>query len=174
MCGILAGTQLMGVWLAAAQTNTRPATKPQSYAVQANPGPVATAATAPAKPAIAVSPRTLEFAPVGVGKSRNLSFTVKNVGAGTITGDAKVSAPFRVIGGTPYVLQKAQSQVITVEYLPRAAGMNVSVVVLTGGGGASITVAGSAFPPRRTAPAPPKNLRMLAGPCVDRGRRPAM
>jgi hypothetical protein len=163
ICGILVATQLMGVWLAAAQTNTHPTTKQQSYAIQVSPRPVAAAGTGRANPAIAVFPRTLNFAPVGLGKSRNLTFTVQNVGTGILTGEAKVSAPFSVIGGSPYVLGSSQSQVITVQYLPKAAGMNVSVVVLTGAGAASVTVAGSAFPARPAAPAPPKNLRMLAG-----------
>jgi hypothetical protein len=139
ICGILVATQLTGVWLAAAAGTDR------------------------ANPAIAVSRRTLDFAPLGVGKSRNLTFTVQNVGAGILTGEAKVSGPFSVIGGSPYVLGSSESQVITVRYLPKAAGMNVTVLVLTGGGGASVTVAGSAFPAQPAAPAPPGNLRVLAG-----------
>ena len=138
ICGILVATQLMGMWLAAA------------------------AGTGPANAAIAVSQRTLDFAPIGVGKSRNLSFTVQNVGAGILTGEAKVSGPFSVVGGSPYVLGSSQSQVITVKYLPKAAGMTVTGVILTGGGGARVTVAGSAFPDRSGAPAPPTNLRVLA------------
>jgi len=42
------------------------------------------------------------------------------------------------------------------------AGMNMTVMRLTGGGGASITVSGSAFPARRGEPALPRNLRLLA------------
>ncbi len=163
ICRILVATQVMGIWLASAQTNTHPATKQQSYAIQANPGAVAAAGTGRANPSIAVSPRTLDFAPLAVGKSRNLTFTVQNVGAGILTGAAKVSAPFSVIGGSTYVLGSSQGQVITVRYQPRAAGMNVTVVVLTGGGGATVTVAGSAFPTRPAAPAPPGSLRLLAG-----------
>ena len=161
--GILVATLWMGVWHATAQTNSHSTTKQRSHAIQVNPRPVLAAGIGRANPAIAVSPRTLDFAPVGVGQIRNLTFTVQNLGAGILTGEAKVSGPFSVIGGSPYVLGSSQSQVITVQYLPQASGMNVTVVVLTGGGGASITVAGSAFPARPAAPAPPKNLRMLAG-----------
>jgi hypothetical protein len=93
---------------------------------------------------------------------------VQNVGVGKLTGAAEVSAPFRIVGGSPYDLQTSQSQVITVQYVPTATGMNMSVVRLTGegAGAASITVAGSAVPAPRSAPtrpARPQNLRLLAG-----------
>src|SRR5262245_15114485 len=96
ICGILVARQLMGLWLAAAQTNTHPNTKQQSYGNQVNTGLVAAAGTGRANPAIAVSARTLDFGPVEVGKRRNLTFTLQNAGAGTVTGEAKVCAPFRI------------------------------------------------------------------------------
>jgi len=112
---------------------------------------------------IAVFPRNLDFAPVAVGRSGSLAFTVQNAGAGTLAGAAKVSAPFGILGGTSYALEGSQSQVITVQYLPQATGMNVAVIRLTGGGGASITVSASAVPAPPAAPARRPNLRLIAG-----------
>jgi hypothetical protein len=167
-CGILLVTQLMGVWFAGALADTPTTKQQQSCASQADTSRVATAKTGctSTKPAIAVSPRSLDFAPVAVGRTRKLTFMVQNVGVGELTGEAEVSAPFRIVGGSPYVLQSSQRQVITVQYVPTATGMNVTVVRLTGGGAASIIVAGSAVPGPRAAPGPPvapMNLRLLAG-----------
>jgi hypothetical protein len=159
---VLVATQLMGAGFALAQTNVQPARTRQGWAIQANASPVAAASTSRASPVISISPRNLDFAPVALGRSSNLAFTVQNVGAGTLTGAARVSAPFRIVGGTPYVLESSQSQVITVQYLPQATGMNVAVIRLTGGGGASIIVSGSAVPAPPAPPARPPNLRFVA------------
>ena len=162
LCGILVATQLMGAWPAVAQTNTPTTTKRQSSAFHVNSSPVAAVTTGRTNPAIAVSPRSLDFASVPVGGTGNLAFTVQNVGVGILTGAAKVSAPFSIVGDCSYALKSSQCQVITVQYEPKATGMNITVVLLTGGGGASITVAGLAVPTPPAAPAPPQNLRLVA------------
>ena len=79
-----------------------------------------------------------------MGRTCRLTFTVQNTGSGILAGAANVSAPFSIVGGSPYVLGSSQSQVIAVQYLPKATGLKMTVVLLTGGGGASLTVAGSA------------------------------
>jgi hypothetical protein len=163
LCDLLVATQLMGAWFAVAQTNTHPTTKQQSSAMQGNTRLVASVSTGRTNSAIAVSPRGLDFASVVVGGISRLTFTVHNAGVGILTGAAKVSAPFSIVGGSPYALDNSQSQVITVQYAPQTTGMNITVVRLTGGGGASITVAGSAIPAPPAAPASPQNLRLIAG-----------
>ena len=162
-CGILVATQLIGAWFAVAQTNTHATPRQQLSAIQVNTGPVAGVSAARTNPAIAVSPRSLDFASVAVGGTSRLAFTVQNVGVGILSGAAKVSAPFSIVGGSPYVLANSQSQVITVQYGPKATGLNITVVRLTGGRGASITVVGSAIPAPHADPAPPQSLRLLAG-----------
>jgi hypothetical protein len=167
LCGILVATQLIGAWFAGAQTDIRPSTKGQSSVIHANIAPVLALSTT--NPVIAVYPRSLDFAAVPVGKTEMRSFRVQNVGVGTLKGAAKGSAPFSVVGGSPFVLGTSQSQVITVQYAPTAAGLDITVIRLTGGSGASITVAGSGVPaPRatptpRARPVPPQNLRLVAG-----------
>jgi len=168
LCGVFVAAQLMGAWSAVAQINTHPTTRQQSAVIQVNTNPVAAVSTGRTNPAIAVHPRSLDFASVAVGGTSMLSFTVQNVGVGALTGAAKVSTPFSIAGGSPYVLGSSQSQVITVQYAPKATGMNMTVVLLTGGSGTNIT-AGSAVltPPAAPAtparPAPPQNLRLVAG-----------
>jgi hypothetical protein len=172
--GILLATQSMGAWFAVAQPDACSAPKQQSSAVPTNTKPVAAISPSRRAPTIAVSPRNLDFGPVAVGETKTLTLTVQNVGGGILSGAARVSAPFALAGGSPYVLGSSQSQVITVRYVPRVTGLNMTVLLLTGGGGASMTVAGSAVlappaaparpatPSRPTAPASPQNLRQIA------------
>lgn len=167
LCGILIAAQSMGTWLTVAQTDTRSPNQSEPSAIEVNVAPVRVS-TGSTNSSVAVYPRSLDFPPVGVGGSSTRSFTVQNVGVGTLTGTARGSGPFRVVGGSPYVVGRLQSHVITVQYAPKAAGLDVSVIRLTGGSIASITVAGSAVPapasptpPAR--PTPPSGLRLLAG-----------
>ncbi len=175
LCGILVATQLTGVWSAVAQPDTPRAARPRLPAPAINRSLAAAVWAYRTNPAVVVSPRSLEFAPVAVGGTGKLVFTVRNTGGSTLAGVARASAPFSVAGGGSYILRSSQSQAITVEYAPKAAGMNVGVVHLTGGGGASVTVAGSAFwaapasrpppaaPAPPSAPVPPQNRSLLAG-----------
>ena len=153
-CGLLAAIQFTGVGLALAQTH--PPAKQQPHAILAGATQVSTDDT---RAAIAVSPRSLEFASIAVGRTRSLTFNVRNVGTGLLTGTAKVPAPFRIVSGSPYALAGSQSQDIVVQYVPRQAGMHVAVVQLTGGGSGRLTVSGSAVPAR---PTPRQKLRLLA------------
>ncbi len=152
----------MGACLAGAQTNAHPAAARESAAVQVNASRAAAVNTGRTNPAIKVSARSLDFGSVAIGRASTLTFTVRNMGSAILAGAAKVSAPFSIVGGSPYVLGSAQSQEITVQYLPTATGLNMTVVSLTGGGGASLTVAGSAVAAPRVRPAAPSNLRLLA------------
>jgi len=157
---------LVRTWVAAAQTDTAFDSSQQPPVILVN----TNQATAPGKDrtnrAIAVSHRTLDFGSVPVGSMKELSFTVQTVG-GFISGTANVSAPFNVFAGSPYDLKYPQSQAITVQYAPESMGVHMTVVHLTGGDGATVTVLGSAAPrgapARHRAPAGPQNLRLLAG-----------
>jgi len=157
----LVATELMGAWLAVAQTSTNSPTTPQRPGIQAN-LPVAALKTRGEKPVILVSTNTLDFGSGAVGETRNLTVTVQNVGGGILSGAATVAAPFSIVAGDTYSLSSNESQVIIVQYAPKEPGMNMTVVRLAGGGGASITVAGSAVPAPPAAPAPPANLRIVA------------
>lgn len=164
-CGILAAVQLAGTWMASAQTGIAPGADHQAPVIRTN-----SQTTVPgddgSSPAISISARNLDFGAVPVGSNNELSFKIQNVGARSLTGTATVSPPFSILGSRAFVLEPAQTQVITVLYAPRGLGMHMTVVHLTG---ASITVTGSASPiapkatpRRRHAPTQPDGQRLIA------------
>ena len=165
LCTTLVATQLTGVWLAVAQTNIDSLTKQQQSAIQANTGTVAAGSASSATPLIAVSPSKLDFGTVAVGATNYLTFTVQNVGSGTLSGFAITSPPFSISNsfyslGSFYSLESLQRQMVTVRYMPTVKGTNLQQVTLKvkGGGSATITVSGYGD----TAPAPPKGLRVVS------------
>jgi hypothetical protein len=93
---------------------------------------------------------------------KELSFTVEAVGTDLLSGAANVSTPFNVLAGSPYVLRHPRSQVITIQFAPKSMGMHMTVVHLTGGDGATVTVVGSGVPRRHRSP-DEANLRLIAG-----------
>jgi hypothetical protein len=99
--------------------------------------------TTTTEPMIQVTPDALNFGmvPIGTGKERHL--TVKNIGIGTLTGDATTVAPFSIVSGGSYSLGADQSQVVTIRYQPTSSGRHTGVVVFTGGVGATIPVTGT-------------------------------
>jgi hypothetical protein len=95
-----------------------------------NPGPV-----------IYVTPVSLDFGLVPVGSTMDLFLTVKNIGMGTLTGNASTAAPFSIVSGGSYSLGYDQSQVVTIRYQP-IPGIHTGSVVFTGGGGTTVPVTG--------------------------------
>jgi hypothetical protein len=95
-------------------------------------------------PVVAVSPGALDLGGVLTNTtSTNLTLRVQNVGAGTLSGTATVSAPFQIIAGGTYSLGANQSQQVTIRFSPLAAGYVMQTVTFTGGGGATATVSGT-------------------------------
>ena len=95
-------------------------------------------------PAVAVSPSSLNFSSALTNTTRDLSFTVVNIGAGTLAGSASVAAPFSIVSGATYSLGANQTQSVTVRYQPTVAGSNSQNVSFTGGGGVNVAVIGLA------------------------------
>ena len=96
-------------------------------------------------PVIAISPASYDFGSVAVGSATNATFTVRNVGGGTLTGTVSVGLPFSILGSSSYSLGSNASQVVTVRYLPTLAGNDRQTLTWTGGGGATATVSGSGW-----------------------------
>jgi len=96
-------------------------------------------------PVIALSPNSRNFGSIAAGTTNDLTFTVQNVGGGTLTGSAAVSSPFSIIGSSSYSLAANASQTITVRFKPVAAGTFNNTVAFSGGGGATASVSGSAW-----------------------------
>jgi len=93
---------------------------------------------------ISVSPANRDFGSVPVGTTVDRTFTVQNLGTGTLYGTASVASPFSVVSGSPYSLLASQTTNVTVRYSPTAAGSNNQIVAFTGGGRATRQV--SAMP----------------------------
>lgn len=106
-----------------------------------NPFDVATSA----QPTIAVTPASLDFGLLQVGTTSEKTLYVSNTGGGTLTGSASVALPFRISSGASYSLGANQGHAVVVAYSPATLGTNNALVSFTGGGGATVAVAGEAY-----------------------------
>ena len=92
---------------------------------------------------IDVTPGSRAFGNVIVGESEDRTFTVKNVGGGTLSGSASTSGRFSIVSGGSYSLAGGDSQTVTVRFSPTSAVTSNGSVTFTGGGSASKTVTGT-------------------------------
>ena len=75
--------------------------------------------TAPLPPQCEVSPTALDFGDVESGKTKDLSFTVKNSGGGILNGDATYGLElsfFEIVSGASFNLGSGQSQAVVVRF----------------------------------------------------------
>ena len=91
----------------------------------------------PPQPVLSITPASLDFGTVTIGSSKDLPFTVKNTGAGTLTGTATAVAPFSIISGGSFSLGTAASQAVQVRFRPTATGFFAGNVSFTGNGGST-------------------------------------
>lgn len=107
--------------------------------------------TPAAQPVLEVAPvSAVDFGAVEIGQTRDLdAFTVKNVGTGTLAGQATVAAPFSIVSGGSYSLAANASQIVTIRFSPTAVGAASKQVTFSGGGGATRTVSGTGAVPSR-------------------------
>ena len=95
-------------------------------------------------PIIQVTPSSLNFGYVPDGSTKDLTLTVKNIGAGTLAGTVTASLPFSVISGGTYRLGIGQSQQVVVRYTPPLEeGLDTGSLIFTGGGGITIQLKGT-------------------------------
>jgi hypothetical protein len=105
-------------------------------------------------PVVSVTPSNQSFGSVVTNTVKDLSFVVKNTGAGTLAGTATVSAPFSIVSGASYSLAAGQSQSVTVRFSPVALTTSTANVTFPGGGGALGAVSGTGttnMPPQVSA-----------------------
>ena len=96
-------------------------------------------------PIISVTPSSSSFGTVAVGSSSNRTFTVQNVGGGTLAGTASgLSAPFSIVSNSSYSIGSFSSTSIVVQFSPGAAGSYTQTVAFTGGAGTTREVTGNA------------------------------
>jgi hypothetical protein len=101
-------------------------------------------------PVINISSSGLNFGSLTIGASKDLSVTLRNIGGGTLSGSVSVATPFSVVTGGTYSLASGASQTVTLRYTPTTQGSNTSTALFSGGGGASVALAGSATDPSTT------------------------
>jgi hypothetical protein len=106
-----------------------------------------------------VSPKVLDFGLVGMGRTSNLTFQVKNVGGGTVNGAATVTLPFRLDGGG-YSMKSGESQTVTIYYSPKSARSESRSVTFTGARAPQVLVTGTGVK-ANNLPLPPHKLRVL-------------
>src|SRR5208282_1044158 len=110
-------------------------------------------------PVLQVTPGNIAYGTILNGTSKTNSFTVQNIGTGTLTGTASVAGPFSIMSGGGYSLGASASQTVTVVFSPTTATNYSQSVTFTGGNGASTTVTGSAT----NAPVPTPVLQVTPG-----------
>lgn len=102
---------------------------------------------APTNPIVSLTTSTLNFGSLSVGTTSNMTVTVRNAGAGTLSGSVSATLPFSVVSGGTYSLGSNQSQVVTLRYAPTSAGSHSQSLTFSGGGGTTLSVSGSAWAP---------------------------
>jgi len=98
---------------------------------------------------LVVNPGSLSFGSITIGLSNTLSFSIINAGDAPLSGTAVATAPFTLAsGGTYDNLLNGQTQIVTVTFVPVAAGASTgSVVFASNGGDSTNTVIGNGLTP---------------------------
>jgi adhesin HecA-like repeat protein len=94
-------------------------------------------------PIIQVNPGSIGYGTILTGTSKTNSFTVQNIGTGTLSGTASVGSPFSIVSGGSYNLGAGQTQLVLVAFRPLVASNYNQSVNFSGGGGTNTTVSGS-------------------------------
>ena len=114
-------------------------------------------ASAVARADFALSPTgTVSFGTVSLGASADRTFTLTNIGGGTLSGAVSVAAPFSVVSGSPFTLGgTGATQTVTVRFSPTATTTSSTSVTFTAGGGslsAVVTGSGTGSAPSSSPP----------------------
>jgi len=109
-----------------------------------------TAAVTVTNPAVAIpslSTTNIDFGIVPTNSVSTLSFVLKNVGTGTLSGTASASAPYSITApaGGAYALAASTSTNVTVQFAPTVSGSNNATITMTGGGGTNVAAYGLAY-----------------------------
>lgn len=99
------------------------------------------------------APSQIDFGAVHVNVISNIPLLIKNAGYGVITGQLQnIVEPFGVNGTTNYILPSLNSTELGTYFMPTGPGYFTNVISLTGGGGRSVMLTGSAAPTLKTTP----------------------
>lgn len=102
------------------------------------------AAVATIAPVIKVTPtEPTDFGTVAIGSFAERTFTVENIGGGTLNGTATTVAPFSSASGGSYRLTAGQGAQVIARFTPIAPGVVTGTVTFTGGGDTTRQVTGT-------------------------------
>lgn len=95
---------------------------------------------------IGVFPTSLNFGTILTNTSSSLTFYVTNSGNAVLVGQATTSSPFSITSPPSgnYSVGINAAQTVTVQYSPTTAASDSGTVTCTGGGGATVSLSGSA------------------------------
>lgn len=88
-----------------------------------------------ARPILTVTPQSLDFGTVIVGRSVDREFIVQNLGGAVLMGTASVPPPFSIVSGIPFTLRAGESQIVSVRFAPTSSGIFESNVTVASNGG---------------------------------------
>lgn len=95
-------------------------------------------------PLISVSQDTLDYGMCTPGTTNYLSFTVGNIGGGSLSGTVTgISAPFSVTKNDSYNLPYGSNVSVEIAFIPTDTNPVTQVITCTGGGDADITLKGN-------------------------------
>lgn len=93
------------------------------------------------------APTSLDFGDVQLGQTNSAKLIVGNIGAGMLTGEIfGVTAPFGIIGTANYHIPAGVTATQTLFFTPPMELAYTNTAVLTGGGGATVTLVGGGIP----------------------------
>lgn len=98
-------------------------------------------------PNIETTPTTQQFGTVFTGTAVSAEILVRNIGTGTFSGEASISAPFTLGVPASYTIAPGSFATISVRFAPTVPGTFAGELTLTGGGGAVVPVSASAISP---------------------------
>ena len=84
-----------------------------------------------ADPVLSVIPNAMDFGSVGINGVADRTFTIQNIGGGTLTGTATTAAPFSIVSGAAFSLGPLAIQPLVVRFRPTAIGPASGAVSVT-------------------------------------------
>jgi len=94
-------------------------------------------------PILALGPAAADFGKIRAGGGfADRTFTVQNLGGGTLSGQVAVPAPFGCVAGCQYTLGAGATASVTLRFAPPALGPASAVAVFSGAQGASAGLSG--------------------------------
>lgn len=105
---------------------------------------VAVAGPVTAAPLIAVSPTTLDFGSVTPGQTRDLTLTVRNLGAANLSVNSLTSSSARytvVSPAAPFTVSPNGTQTVTLRFSPNATGVQTGTLTIASNDAAQASVA---------------------------------